>query len=192
MASKEQASGLNKLFEEQLRDIYYAEKQILKALPKMAKAATDPDLKAGFEQHHKETQEHISRLEQVFDAIGRTARGKNCPAIDGILEEGTELMHEFSDDPALDAGLVAAAQKVEHYEIASYSSMIAWAEQLGMDDVVGLLNETLEEEKETDEKLTTVSQTVNAQAMGEEEEMAGSSSNGHATARKAATGSRKK
>jgi ferritin-like metal-binding protein YciE len=161
MATKKAAStGLRKLMEDQLADIYYAEKQVLKALPKMAKNATNEDLSAAFTAHAEETETQIERLEQMFEAMGLPAKGKKCPAIDGILEEGKEIMDEFADDAALDAGLVAAAQKVEHYEIASYGSMVAWAEQLGLDDVLSLLNETLEEEKATDEKLSEIAESV--------------------------------
>jgi len=162
MSTKKTAStGLRKLMEDQLADIYYAEKQVLKALPKMAKNASNEELRAAFTEHASETQTQIERLEQVFEAMDMPAKGKKCPAIDGILEEGKEIMDDFSDDAALDAGLVAAAQKVEHYEIASYGSMVAWAELLGLEDVVSLLNETLEEEKASDEKLSAISDTVN-------------------------------
>jgi ferritin-like metal-binding protein YciE len=161
MATKKTGStGLRKLMEDQLADIYYAEKQVLKALPKMAKNASNEDLSAAFTEHAEETQVQIERLEQMFEAMGLPAKGKKCPAIDGILEEGKEIMEEFADDAALDAGLVAAAQKVEHYEIASYGSMAAWAEQLGLDDVLALVNETLEEEKAADEKLTEIAESV--------------------------------
>lgn len=172
MATKKAAStGLRKLMEDQLADMYYAEKQLLKALPKMAKTATNEDLSAAFTAHAEETQTHVERLEQVFEALGIPAKAKKCPAIDGILEEGKEIMDEFSDDAALDAGLVAAAQKAEHYEIASYGSMAAWAEQLGLDDAAALLNETLEEEKSTDEKLSEIAETVvNIEADEEEDE----------------------
>jgi ferritin-like metal-binding protein YciE len=163
--------GLQKLLEDSMADIYYAEKQILKALPKMAKAAENEDLAEGFRTHLEETKEQVSRLEEAFAALGKPAKGKKCPAIDGILEEGTEIMDEFKGDPALDAGLVAAAQKVEHYEITSYGSMVAWAAQLGHDDVAELLQATLDEEKATDEKLTEVAETVvNIEAEEEEDD----------------------
>jgi len=175
MATKKQEStGLLKLLEDQLADIYYAEKQLLKALPKMAKAATNNDLRAAFEAHLEETQGQVQRLEEAFSAMDLPAKGKKCPAIDGILEEGKEIMEEFADDAALDAGLVAAAQKVEHYEIASYGSMCAWAEQLGLHDVAGLLTETLEEEKGADEKLSEIAETVvNLEAEDSDEEEEG-------------------
>ncbi len=157
---KKVSTGLRKLLEDQVSDSYYAEKQLLKALPKMAKAANNKELSTAFLDHAEETRKQIERLEQVFDALGKPAKGKKCPAIDGILEEGREIMEEFADDPALDAGLVAAGQKAEHYEIANYGSMYAWAEQLGMDEVAELLKETLEEEKGADTKLTDIAETV--------------------------------
>lgn len=145
---------LNDLFHETLKDIYYAEKQILRALPKMAKAAQSPSLKAGFEQHAEETQGQIERLEQVFEILGKPARGKTCEAILGIIEEGKSIMEDFKGTQALDAGLIAAAQAVEHYEIARYGTLKAWARQLGMQQAVTLLEQTLQEEAATDEKLT--------------------------------------
>ncbi|QQR37289.1 ferritin-like domain-containing protein [Devosia oryziradicis] len=147
---------LDDLFLDTLKDIYYAEKQILKALPKMAKAASSPELKAGFEQHQEETQGQIERLEQVFELIGKPARGKTCDAILGILEEGKEIMEEFKGTVALDAGLVSAAQAVEHYEIARYGTLKTWANQLGMKDAVALFDATLQEEVATDKKLSQV------------------------------------
>ena len=145
---------LNDLFLDTLKDIYYAEKQIVKALPKMAKAATSPELKAGFEQHLEETQGHIDRLEQVFDLIGAPARGKTCDAILGILEEGKSIMDEFKGTVALDAGLVSAGQAVEHYEMARYGTLKTWAQQLGMTEAVTLFDATLKEEIATDKKLS--------------------------------------
>lgn len=151
---------LDDLFLDTLKDIYYAEKQIVKNLPKMAKAATAPELKAGFEQHAEETQGHIERLEQVFELIGKPARGKTCEAILGILEEGKEIMTEFKGTIALDAGLVSAAQAVEHYEIARYGTLKTWALQLGMKDAAALFDATLKEEVATDKKLTQVATTT--------------------------------
>lgn len=145
---------LDDLFLDTLKDIYYAEKQIVKALPKMAKAAQSPDLKAGFEQHLEETEGHVERLEQVFEIIGAPARGKTCDAILGILEEGKSIMDEFKGSPALDAGLVSSAQAVEHYEITRYGTLKAWAKQLGRADVVKLLEATEMEEIATDKKLS--------------------------------------
>jgi len=147
-------ANLSYLFEDTVRDIYYAEKAILKALPKMAKKATSQDLKAAFEKHREETEEQVSRLEDVFELLGKQPRGKKCPAIDGILEEGAELLEEHEPSEALDAGMAAAAQAVEHYEIARYGTLIAWATELGMSDAAKLLNETLEQEIATDEALS--------------------------------------
>lgn len=151
---------LDDLFLDTLKDIYYAERQILKALPKMAKAATSPELKAGFEQHLAETEGQVERLQQVFDILGKPARGKTCDAILGILEEGKEIMDEYKGTQALDAGLVSAAQAVEHYEIARYGTLVTWAKQLGHNDVAQLLSQTLQEEEATDKKLTQVATTV--------------------------------
>ncbi|WP_055045620.1 YciE/YciF ferroxidase family protein [Devosia sp. A16] len=147
---------LDDLFLDTLKDIYYAEKQILKALPKMARAAQSPELKAGFEQHLEETEGHVERLEQVFELIGKPARGKTCEAILGIIEEGKSIMDEFKGTPALDAGLVSAAQAVEHYEIARYGTLKTWAGQMALKDAVSLLDATLKEEVATDEKLSKV------------------------------------
>lgn len=145
---------LDDLFLDTLKDIYYAEKQIVKALPKMAKAAQSAELKAGFETHLEESETHIDRLEQVFELLGKPARGKTCDAILGILEEGKSIMEEFKDTSALDAGLISAAQAVEHYEIARYGTLKSWAQQLRLNEVVALLDATLKEEVSTDKKLT--------------------------------------
>ncbi len=145
---------LENLFLDTLKDIYFAEKQIVKALPKMAKAATSPDLRAGFEKHLEETHGHVERLEQIFEIIGAPARGKTCEAILGIIEEAKEIMDEFKGTVALDAGLVSSAQAVEHYEIARYGTLKAWAKQMGRADVVKLLEATEQEEIATDKKLT--------------------------------------
>jgi ferritin-like metal-binding protein YciE len=156
---------LNDLFHETLKDIYYAERQILKALPKMARAAQDEKLKAAFLQHKDETEGQVERLKQVFEIIGKRAQGKTCDAIEGIISEGEEIMDEFKGTPALDAGLLAAAQAVEHYEISRYGTLRAWAKQLGMNDAAALLEETLAEESKTDETLSTLAETaVNAAA----------------------------
>ncbi|KRA97430.1 hypothetical protein ASD83_09855 [Devosia sp. Root685] len=151
---------LDDLFLDTLKDIYYAERQILKALPKMAKAATSPDLRAGFEQHHMETEGHVERLERVFELIGKPARGKTCDAILGILDEGKSIMDEFKGSQALDAGLAAAAQAVEHYEIARYGTLRAWAKQLGYSEAAELFSQTLAEEEATDKKLTQLATSV--------------------------------
>lgn len=147
---------LENLFHETLRDIYYAERQILKALPRMARGAQSPKLAEAFEKHRDETQTHVERLQQVFELIGKSARGKTCPAIDGIIEEGEEVMEAFKNSPALDAGLIAAAQAVEHYEIARYGTLRQWANQLGLSEAEKLLDQTLEEESSTDELLTQI------------------------------------
>ncbi|WP_430256967.1 ferritin-like domain-containing protein [Neorhizobium sp. DAR64872/K0K18] len=145
---------LEDLFLDTLKDIYFAEKQILKALPKMARAAQSEEGKAGFLQHRDETQGQIERLEQVFELLGKPARGKTCEAIQGIIAEGEEIMEEFKGSPALDAGLISSAQAVEHYEIARYGTLIEWANQLDLTDAIPLLEANLEEEKATDDKLT--------------------------------------
>ena len=161
--SKNESTGLRKLLEDQVADIYYAEKKLLPALKKMAKAAESGELEGAFTAHHAETTGQVSRLEEVFAALGKPAKGKKCDAIDGILEEADGILDEFKGTSALDAALVGAAQKVEHYEIASYGSMVAWAEQLGLDDVASLLGETLEEEKAADEALTGLAEeSINA------------------------------
>ncbi|HVW92343.1 MAG TPA: ferritin-like domain-containing protein [Devosia sp.] len=154
-----QDKTLDDLFLDTLKDIYFAEKQILKALPKMAKAAQDPALKAGFEEHREQTEGHVDRLEQVFEIIGKPARGKTCEAILGIIEEANEIGDEFKGTPALDAGLISAAQAVEHYEIARYGTLKAWADLLGKKDAVKLLDATLKEEVATDQKLTQLAET---------------------------------
>ena len=145
---------LDDLFLDTLKDIYYAERKILKALPKMARGAQSEKLKLAFEKHKDETEGQVERLQQVFEILGKRAQGKTCPAIDGIIEEGEEIMEEFKDTPALDAGLVSAAQAVEHYEITRYGTLKRWAEMLGMDDAAKLLDQTLAEESKTDEDLT--------------------------------------
>ncbi|GIQ78442.1 ferritin-like domain-containing protein [Bradyrhizobium sp. RD5-C2] len=156
---------LSDLFVDTLKDIYYAEKQIYKALPKMAKSAASDELRAAFEKHHDETEVQIERLEKIFEIIGKPARGKKCDAIEGILDEGKEIMDEYADSPALDPGLLAAAQAVEHYEISRYGTLKTWADQLGHKDAVKLIDQTLAEEKKTDETLSEIAVTaVNAQA----------------------------
>src|SRR6266700_3811099 len=155
MATKEKNKDLNDLFLDTLKDIYFAEKQILRALPKMAKAAHSDKLRAAFEKHHGETEGQVERLEQVFELIDKPARGKTCEAMQGLLDEGKEIMDEYKGTEALDAGMVAAAQAVEHYEIARYGTLKQWAQQLGIMDAVRLLDQTLQEEKKTDEALTS-------------------------------------
>jgi len=157
---------LQTLFHDTLRDIYYAERKILKSLPKMARAAQSPELKAAFEKHREQTEGQIERLQQVFEIIGKPARGKTCDAIEGILAEGDEIAEEYKDTAALDAGLLAAAQAVEHYEITRYGTLKRWAEVMGLKDAVKLLDETLQEESQTDEDLTAIADSaVNAEAL---------------------------
>jgi ferritin-like metal-binding protein YciE len=160
---------LQDLFEDALKDIYYAENKILKTLPKMAKAAQSPDLRAAFTKHERETRGQVARLEKVFKIIGKSARGKVCDAINGITDEGAEIMKEFKNAPALDAGLLASAQAVEHYEIARYGTLRTWAGELGFDDAAQLLEATLAEEKTTDKNLTALAKSViNVEAEEEE------------------------
>jgi ferritin-like metal-binding protein YciE len=149
---------MNDLFVHTLRDIYYAEKQIVKALPDMVEKSTDPQLKQGFQTHLRETENHVKRLEQVFQLIGENAQGVDCPAIDGILEEADEVAGEIEQKSVLDAALIAAAQAVEHYEMTRYGTLIAWASQLGRQECVTLLQQTLDEEKATDKKLTSMAE----------------------------------
>ena len=151
---------LDDLFLDTLKDIYFAEKQILKALPKMARAAQSEEGKQGFLHHRDETQGQIERLEEVFELLGKNARGKTCEAIQGIIAEGEEIMDEFKGTAALDAGLISSAQAVEHYEIARYGTLIAWARQIGLDKAVPLLQANLDEEAATDKKLTKLAETA--------------------------------
>ncbi|WP_095203417.1 YciE/YciF ferroxidase family protein [Mesorhizobium carmichaelinearum] len=160
MATNKTPKGLDDLFHDTLKDIYFAEKKILATLPKMAKAAHSPDLKAAFEKHYTETQEHVARLEEVFEVIGKKPAAKTCAAIMGITEEGAEIMEEYKDSPALDAGLLAAAQAVEHYEISRYGTMRTWASELGLTEAAQLLDLTLAEEKKTDVALTKLAESA--------------------------------
>src|SRR6266481_948765 len=156
---------MNDLFVHQLQDIYYAEKQLVKALPKMAEKATDKLLKQGFLSHLDETKTHVRRLEQVFKMHGAEVKAVDCPAIDGIIEEADEVAGEVADKSVLDAALIDAAQAAKHYEITRYGSLIAWAKQLGRNDCAGILQKTLDEEKATDRKLTTLAESkVNLRA----------------------------
>ena len=155
-----QPKKLDELFHDTLKDIYFAEKKILTALPKMAKAAQSQDLAAAFEKHKKQTDGQVERLEKVFKIIDEKPQGKKCPAILGLIEEGEEIIEEFEDSPALDAGLLGAAQAVEHYEISRYGTLRAWARELGLDGAIPLLEETLEEEKNTDATLTEMAESV--------------------------------
>lgn len=150
--------NLNDLFHDTLKDIYFAEKKILSALPKMAKAACASELKAAFEKHENETRGHLERLEKVFEEIDAPVRGKSCEAILGIIEEGQDVMKEYKGAPALDAGLLAAAQAVEHYEMSRYGTLRTWARELGLSEAAKLLESTLDEEKRTDETLTKIAE----------------------------------
>ena len=149
---------LEDLFYDTLKDIYYAEKKILKALPKLARGAQSEDLKAAFKKHRDETEGQVERLQQVFEILGKRAQGKTCPAIDGIVEEGEEILDEYKGSAALDAGLVSAAQAVEHYEITRYGTLRRWAEELGLSDAAELLSQTLKEESATDDALTALAE----------------------------------
>ncbi|KRD64925.1 ferritin-like domain-containing protein [Ensifer sp. Root278] len=151
---------LETLFHDGLMDIYYAERQILKALPKMARAAQLPDSKAAFEKHRDETEVHVERLQQVFEIFGKRAQGKTCEAIQGIIAESEEIMEEFKGSPALDAGLISSAQAVEHYEISRYGTLKTWAKQLGLQEAVSLLDQTLQEEGATDKALSKLAVTA--------------------------------
>lgn len=166
-----QSSQLMKLFENGLKDIYWAEKALMKALPKMIKNATSEELVEALENHLEETEEQVTRCEAVFESIGKKATAKKCAAMEGLIKEGEEIMSECEEGAMLDAGIIAAGQKVEHYEIASYGTLRQWAETLGLEEAVALLEQTLEKEKAADEKLTEVAVTaVNVQASEEEDE----------------------
>jgi ferritin-like metal-binding protein YciE len=163
--------SLNDLLTEELKDIYSAEKQLLKALPKMAKKATSDELRAALEEHLEVTEGQVTRLEEVFEALGQPAKAKTCKAMQGLIEEATELMGEDADDAVMDAGIIAAAQKVEHYEMASYGTVAAWAKLCEEDDAAALLEETLDEETEADQKLTELALNfVNPDADKDEDE----------------------
>ncbi|HET7207191.1 MAG TPA: ferritin-like domain-containing protein [Terriglobales bacterium] len=157
-------NDLRDLFIEELRDLYSAESQIIKALPKMTKAASSADLKSGFEEHLEQTKEHLSRLEQIFESLDQSPKGKKCNGMEGLLEEGKELMDEDASPEVMDAGLISAAQHVEHYEIAGYGCVRTYAELLGDKKAAGLLQKTLDEEKQTDQKLTKLSLKINVEA----------------------------
>jgi ferritin-like metal-binding protein YciE len=157
---------LKQLYIEELRDIYDAEKQLIKALPKMAQAASSDELRAGFEKHLEQTKGHAQRLEQIFSVLGEKPTGKKCKGMQGLVSEGSEVIKEDFEDDVKDAGLIAAAQRVEHYEIAAYGTVRTYATILEEQDAVSLLEKTLEEEKETDQKLTELAEGINAQAAG--------------------------
>jgi ferritin-like metal-binding protein YciE len=163
-------NALKKLYIEELRDIYDAEKQLIKALPKMAHAATSDELRTGFEEHLEQTKGHAQRLEQIFDALAEKPTGKKCKGMQGLVSEGSEMIDEDLENEVKDAGLISAAQRVEHYEIAAYGTVRTYATILGEQDAVALLEKTLAEEKETDQKLTELAEGINAQAAGSESE----------------------
>jgi ferritin-like metal-binding protein YciE len=165
-------SRLEDLFHDTLRDVYYAEKKLVKTLPKLAKKASSEELSAAITEHLAETEGHVTRLENVFKLLDKAPRGKTCHAMDGLVEEGSEIMEEFERGPLMDAGLIGAAQAVEHYEIARYGTLCAWAEQLGMTEAKNLLGQTLEEEKAADEKLTELAGEINIEAEDEDREAA--------------------
>jgi ferritin-like metal-binding protein YciE len=156
---------LRELYVEELRDLYSAEKQLVKALPKMAKAATASDLRSGFEEHLEQTKGHVSRLEQIFDSLDENPNGKTCKGMEGLIKEGSEMIEEDPEEEQLDAGLISAAQRVEHYEIAGYGCVRTYAQLLGDDEAVSLLEQTLTEEKETDAKLTELAENINVEAL---------------------------
>lgn len=156
--------SLRELYVDELKDLYSAENQILKALPKMIKAATSKELKAGFQEHLEQTKEHVTRLEKIFKKLGTTPKGKKCKGMEGVIEDGKELMEEDAEPEVMDAGLIGAAQHVEHYEIAGYGCVRTYAELLGNDDDAQLLQKTLDEEKETDAKLTALAHGINVEA----------------------------
>ncbi|HEY8549976.1 MAG TPA: ferritin-like domain-containing protein [Vicinamibacterales bacterium] len=165
-------NALSDLFQNELRDVYDAEKQILKALPKMAKAAGNEELREMFQTHLEETQNQVQRLEQIFESLDLKPRGKHCAGMAGIIEEGKELLEEDGEDSVLDAGFVAAAQRVEHYEITAYGSLMAWAKLLGYNEALQLLQQNLAEEKATDKKLSALAESsVNRQAAAAGEEV---------------------
>jgi len=156
--------GLKELYIDELKDIYNAENQLVKALPKLAKASSSDELREGFEEHLEQTKGHVERLEQIFEMLDESPKGKKCAGMEGLVEEGSEVLKEDLEGAVLDAALIGAAQRVEHYEIAAYGTVIAFATTLGESDHVLLLEETLSEEKETDQKLTELSRQINQQA----------------------------
>ena len=164
-----ETNRLKHLYVEELKDLYSAENQMVKALPKMIKAATSEDLRAGFEEHLEQTKGHVSRLEEIFQALGESPKGKKCKGMEGLIKEGGEMIEEDPAPEELDAGLISAAQRVEHYEIAGYGCVSTYAKLLGEDEAESLLRETLEEEKKTDSKLTELAESINLEAAGSDE-----------------------
>ncbi len=163
-------NSLNELYVDELKDLFSAENQLVKALPKMAKAASSEELRQGFEDHLEQTKGHVARLEQIFESIGESAKGKKCLGMEGLVKEGAEIMDEDFDSDVMDAALISAAQRVEHYEIAAYGTVRDYAELLNQQEQASLLQETLDEEKETDRRLTELSKKINAQATEKGEE----------------------
>lgn len=184
-----ETNRLKHLYVEELKDLYSAESQMVKALPKMVKAATSEELRTGFEEHLEQTKGHVSRLEEIFKALGESPKGKKCKGMEGLIKEGAEMIEEDPAPEELDAGLISAAQRVEHYEIAGYGCVATYAKLLGEGDAESLLRQTLEEEKETDAKLTDLASSINLEAAGsnrsEEEELAGSNGRRNAKAARA-------
>ena len=169
-AKSDAASQLEELFEDQLKDIYWAEKALTKALPKMSKNASSEELKSAIDEHLAVTEEQVARLEQVFEALGKKAQGKKCEAMEGLIKEGESMLEDSEEGVVRDAGIIAASQKIEHYEIASYGTLNAWANTLGLAEVAALLEETLNEEKEADVLLTQIAESsINAEALEGEE-----------------------
>ncbi len=167
--------SLRQLYVDELRDLYSAETQLVKALPKMAKASSSAELRRAFEEHLRQTSEQVSRLEQIFEMLGEKATGKKCLGMEGLVKEGSETMQEEYNDAVKDAAIIGAAQRVEHYEIAGYGTVRAFAERLGEHEHISLIEETLEEEKQADEKLTRLAEEINSEAgQGQEEQEAGS------------------
>ncbi|MGC2447801.1 MAG: ferritin-like domain-containing protein [Candidatus Sulfotelmatobacter sp.] len=165
-----QNESMRQLYIDELRDLYNAETQLVKALPKMAKASSNAELRQGFEEHLRQTSEHVSRLEQIFEMLDEKPTGKKCLGMEGLVKEGAETMKEDYEDEVMDAAIIGAAQRVEHYEIAGYGTVRALAELMGEDEHVSLLEQTLEEEKQTDEKLTQLAETINSQVEEAEQE----------------------
>jgi ferritin-like metal-binding protein YciE len=161
---------LKDLYIDELKDLWSAEKQILKGLPRMTKAATSPELKRGFREHERQTREQVKRIERIMKSLGESPRGKKCVGMEGLIEEGADLIKEKPEPDVLDAGLIAAAQHVEHYEIAGYGTVRTWAALLGYDDHARLLQQTLDEEKETDKKLSQLAEAINVEAQDEEDD----------------------
>ncbi len=176
---------LKHLYVEEMKDLYSAESQLVKALPKMAKASTSEELRAGFEEHLNQTRKHVARLEKIFKALGESPKGKKCKGMEGLIKEGAEMIEENPAPEELDAGLISAAQRVEHYEIAGYGCVSTYAKLLGEDQAVSLLRQTLGEEKETDKKLSQLADRINVEAANSEESDGGSSQSGKAAMMKA-------